>query len=408
MNGKNKIGIKKIINDNVKDAVFSALELINAEKLMTKEGMTIVLKPNVLSAKPPERAVTTHPNVLRAVIQWVKQFNPFKIYVCDSSGGINPGKTEESLKVSNLLEVSEKEGAECIPFEKSETKIYKVPKPLVLDQFPSSKLIEKSDLIINIPKIKTHGQFVLTCCIKNMFGTMLLANKAQIHARFPKVEDFSAALADIYSVSKPQLTVIDGYLAMEGKGPAMGDVVKMDLIIAGFDPVALDTTVCNIIGIDPKNVMYISKAETKNLGSTNLSEFEILGEKIENVKHKFKLPRKKALSLPIPKFIADYAGKVILKPSIKFDPEKCILCGTCMENCPVEAISIPKVNKIGNTPIWDKKKCITCYCCAELCPEEAIDFKVNIVKNFLYSWIGAGFVLSIIFLAWVIYWIFRT
>lgn len=392
---KTKVSIQKISEDNIKIAVVNALESINAKKLFSRESMKVLLKPNLLIAKPPERAATTHPEVVRAVIQWINQFKPSKIYVCDSSGGRQQGITENCAKVSGIKKVCEEEGADCIPFEKTERKIYDIPNPLEIKQFVSSQLLKDVDLIINLPKIKTHGQCTLTCCIKNMFGTILRIHKAKTHAQFPFLDRFSAVLADIYSVSKPQLTVIDGYLCQEGDGPSKGEVVKLDIILAGFDGIALDTVVSHIIGINPEDVVHIVKASEKNLGTMNLDDIEIIGNSIESVSRAFKIPRTKPISMPLPKWLADYVGKKIFKATVKFDPYKCKLCSTCWENCPVEAIIPPEVMKKGNTPIWNKEKCITCYCCAELCPHEAVDFKVNYIKNAFTSWVGIGFVFLI-------------
>ncbi len=394
MGDRKKISIQKISNDDVKSAVFAALDLINAKKLMIKDGMTILLKPNLLSAKKPELAATTHPKVVRAVIHWVKQFNPAKIYVCDSSGGgFKPKTTENAMKESGLLAVCKEEGdiVECVPFEATEREIYKVENPLELEEFPSSKLLKDADLIVNLPKIKTHGQCTLTCCIKNMFGTILRTNKAKTHAQFPSLDRFTSALADIYSVSNPQLTIIDGYLAMEGNGPGSGDPVKMDLILAGYDGVALDTTVCKITEIPAKDVKYLAYAEKKGLGTTDLSTITYLGEKPENVTRRFKLPGNiNPISAKMPKKLADYISKTVFKAHISFDKDRCILCGTCWENCPVNAITPPEIRKKGNIPVWDKNKCITCFCCAELCPEAAVDAKVNVARNAIFSWFGAA------------------
>lgn len=390
MDEKTTISIQKIKNDDVKEAVFSALELIDAQKLMNKEDMIVLLKPNILGAKPPERAVTTHPEVLRSVIQWVKQFNPKKIVVAESSGGQKIGTTEKAMEASKIKETCDQENVECIPFEKTERKVYHVEDPLVLEHFPSSTLLDEADLIINLPKIKTHGQCTLTCCIKNMFGTLPLVHKPRTHANFPSVGKFGAALVDIYSVSKPQLTVVDGYLCQEGNGPSGGDVVKMDLIMAGFDPVALDSTICKLIGFDIDQVQYIAYGEQKGLGTTSQEDIEILGEALQNVRRDFKPPSSRPVSVPLPKWLADYIGKAIFQAEVKFDPEKCRLCSTCWTNCPVDAIQPPEHMKKGNVPTWDKSKCITCYCCAELCPYEAVEFKINFAKNVLKSWLGVG------------------
>ncbi len=406
MGNKTQVAIQKIQNEDVKTSVFSALELINAKELMQKDNMVVLLKPNILMGKPPERGVNTHPDVVRSVIQWVKQFNPAKIYVCDSAGGAKVGITEKAIIDSGIGIVCEEEGVECLPFEKSERKIYKIEDPLELEEISSSKLIEDADLIINIPKIKTHWQCTLTCCIKNMFGTVLLANKAKTHAQAAVLDRFCSALADIYSVSKPQLTVIDGYICMEGQGPSSGDAVKLDLILAGYDPVALDSVVCKIIGFDPSEVLYLAKAEQKELGSTDLEKVEIIGETIKDVYRKFKRPKLKPISMPLPKWLADYLGKTIFRATVKFNREKCKLCSTCWTNCPVNAITPPEIIKKGNIPIWDKKKCITCFCCVELCPHEAVKFKINYVKNALFSWMGLGCIAFLailtLFFSWIL------
>lgn len=403
---KTKIAIQKIQNDNIETAVFSSLDMIDAKRLMNKENMTIVLKPNILMGKPPERAVTTHPEVVRSVIKWLKQFNPLKIYVCESSGGEKLGVTEKAMKECGIKDVCEQEGVECIPFESTEREIYRVPNPIELKEFPSSKLLKDADLIINLPKIKTHWQCILTCCIKNMFGTILRINKAKTHAQFPRLERFTAALADIYSVSNPQLTIIDGYLCQEGQGPSSGDVVKLDLILAGYDGVALDTVVSKIIDFDPSEILYLEKAVQKNLGTMDMDRIEILGEKIESVYRKFKSPKLRPISMPLPKWLADYVGKTIFKATVKFNRKKCKLCSTCWSNCPANAISPPEEIRKGNIPKWNKKRCITCYCCAELCPHEAVEFKVNFVKNALFSWACLIFLLVLIsiilFLIWIL------
>ncbi|MCF2140035.1 MAG: DUF362 domain-containing protein [Candidatus Lokiarchaeota archaeon] len=386
------ISLQRIREENVESAVFKALEDIHASRLFPKKGMKILIKPNILSGKPPERAVTTHPLVLQAVIRWVKQFSPERIIVCDSSGGRNPGLTEKAMRGSGIKAICEKEEVECFPFEKSPRKTYHVPSPLVLSEFISSSLIDEADLIINLPKIKTHELCTLTCCIKNIFGTVLLGNKAKMHTLFPRVDEFTAALVDIYSVVKPQLTVIDGYYAMEGFGPAAGDVVKWNLILAGYDGLALDRLVCKLTGLDHNQVLYLEHGAKKGIGSLNLEKFIIKGEALEHVYRKFKPPKKLPLGLLklVPRKIHNYAAKILYRSRWQVSPEKCRLCGTCWQNCPVEALTPPNGIEIGkDIPIWDGNACITCYCCTELCPYEAIQFKVPIVRNFLFSKFGA-------------------
>ena len=211
-------------------------------------------------------------------------------------------------------------------------------------------------------------------------------------------------MADIYSVSHPQLTVIDGYYCQEGNGPSAGDVVKLDLILAGFDPVALDTTVCNIIALDPKRVLYIAKAEQKGLGTTNLDQFDFSGEELSSVKHPFKLPKVHMVSVALPKKLMDAIAKKLFKVLINFDPNKCKQCGYVLEKLSRAACLATNRIETGEIPRWNADKCITCYCCAELCPYEAVNFKVNIAKNVFKTWLGWTFVAIIVVLVGFIIW----
>jgi uncharacterized protein (DUF362 family)/ferredoxin len=395
---KTPVAIQRIANDDVESAVFGALDLIGAASIM-REGMTILLKANLLSANPPERAVCTHPAIVTAVIHWLKQFSPARIVLSDSTASISVGSTEKVLKVSGLKETCEREGAEAIPIEKMERTIYTVPDPLVLKSFPSATLIGEADLIINLPKIKTHNLTILTCCIKNMFGTIILGQKPKTHVQFPLVRDFEKALVDIYSVSKPQLTVVDGYLCQEGYGPSAGDIVKLDLVLAGFDGVALDTVVANITGVPVNRLYYLEYAEQKGLGTAKLDGIEVRGESIEAVKHAFKLPKGSTIGyypVPLPRSLARRLGPALMKATITFDPKRCRRCGTCWKNCPVQAITPPASLAEGNVPSWNRNKCITCYCCAETCPYEAVRLNANIAKNFFTTWPGLSCVATLV------------
>src|SRR6056297_1233589 len=366
MGKKDILAIEKIQEDDVQSAVFKVLEQIEASHLM-KEDMKILLKPNLLIPKEPGEAVTTHPKVLEAVIEWLQQYNPQKIFVGDSSGGVKPGYTAKAMEKSGLKEVcANYDNVEALSFSSTSQKVYHVKEPLVLNEFSSTVLLDEVDLIINLPKIKTHSLCLITCSIKNMFGTVIVGNKSKMHAMFPKFDDFSAALADIYSVSKPELTVVDGFYGMEGDGPSAGDPVKMDLIIGGYDGVAIDSLVCDIIGVDPHEIVHLEKAEKKGLGIIDYkSAYRMKGVSIDSITRKFKLPSTTGMSIPVPPKLAKWASKYIFRPTISFDVEKCTLCGTCWRDCPPNALSPPEnMDPSTQTPNWDKSKCINCYCCS--------------------------------------------
>ncbi len=406
MEMKKVLSLHKIVHEDVQSAVNRVFQDLDAASLF-HEGMVVLLKPNLLGPFPVERAATTHPEVVRSVIRYVKQFHPKQIIVGDSSGGKSPDHTLKALKTSGILRVCEEEGVKALPLEKTERYIYPVPHPLVLKEIASTVLLKDVDIIINLPKIKTHELTYLTCAIKNMFGTVLLVNKAQIHAKFPSMFDFNAALADVYSVSQPQVTIVDGYYAQEGKGPSAGDVVKFNTIVGGFDGVAIDTLVSRLIGLDPQKVIYLEKCVEKGVGSMDLTQYTILGDPIEDIFRQFKIKKRFWINLPIPKAWMKKLADRVFQPTIRIDPKKCKICSTCWENCPVDALSPPENRKIGvDVPKWDSKKCIACYCCAELCPHKAIEFNVKFVRNIVTSpffLIAAFCVLGII--GGLIYWL---
>ncbi len=398
---QSSIAIERVVNEQVEAAVFRALDGIQAERLMYKKGLVVLIKPNLLMAKPPEQAATTHPAVLKGVIQWVARFEPERIYVADSSNGIRPGKTRKAMKVSGIEAVCEALGAIAVPFEERPRHSYVVQSPLVLEEVISSTLLKEADVVINVPKIKTHGQCVLTCCIKNMFGTVILGNKSKLHARFPHIEAFSSALADIYSVARPQLTVIDGYVCQEGRGPSSGDVVKLDLIIAGYDPVALDTVVCKIVGLDPSRVIHIVKASHKGLGTMDLTKIHFTGQAIESVRRPFRIPFTPSVPFRVPRPLSEYVATVLFRATVSFDKKACVRCGTCWQNCPTGAITAPR-DKVDTVPQWRRSACITCYCCAETCPHDAVKFRIPIVKNLARSWVGLLLLGCGVATAWII------
>ena len=91
---------------------------------------------------------------------------------------------------------------------------------------------------------------------------------------------------------------------------------------------------------------------------------------------------------------------MIFRATVTFNKENCVLCGTCWQNCPTEAISPPAQMRKGIVPTWHKPQCITCYCCAETCPQDAVDFRIKILKNLFASWVGPGFVAFLVLLIW--------
>lgn len=342
----------------IKPALDKLLELIGFVGPDSK-GITLV-NPNLLSARGPERAITTHPHLVRAVADKFVNGSS-KVYVGDSPGGADRG-VKRVWKNTGLLDAMQGSGADLYSFEGN---------PVVQVQhngreFRINELARKADFVVGVSKLKTHVLTLMTGALKNCFGFVPGFRKAIYHKEYPKPYQFSEMLTDLYAASKPDLFIMDAILAMEGDGPSSGRPRKLNLLLASTDAVALDTVAATIIGFNPRKIDYLKIASDWNIGNTDLNRIEIVGEPLAKCKvDDFKLPSNTKLKL-IPDILVKLISPYVwAHPAI--DYEACINCDICMDNCPMHAIS-----EEGDRLVYDYSKCIDCMCCHELCPNEAI------------------------------------
>jgi len=236
------------VAEDVRRAVKSALGMLGGMASFVKPGQKVLIKPNLLSAKKPEEAITTHPAVLEAVISLVKEAGGVP-EVGDSPGG-KISDLQTYWETTGTAEACRRQGAELVGFEKSgvyEKKVgnrkYYIARP-VLD----------ADVVINIPKLKTHSLTVLTCAVKNMFGAVPGIRKSMHHREAPKPREFSALVTDIYSLARPNLNIVDAVIGMDGAGPSAGEPKQLGFVMAGADGVAVDAAATHLLGLDPFKV----------------------------------------------------------------------------------------------------------------------------------------------------------
>ena len=353
--------------DKVFDSVKRAVDLLGGVEAFVKPGAKVLVKPNLLSARLPEEAVDTHPEVVRAVVRLVKSAGATAL-VGDSPGGYG-ANIEEIFDKSGMRKVAEEEGVELVKFAKSK----------FVDGIPFTRYLFDCDSIISVPKFKTHGITVLTAAIKNMYGTVTGLYKAECHSKAPREEDFAKVIAKIYSIAKPYLTILDGITAMEGDGPSAGKPRDLGLIMAGADAVAVDACLARIVGLEPFDVLVTKEASVMGLGEADPGKIEMAGDDINDLIVKdFKLPQTAAFKL-IPKSLTNaVAGLIKFKPSI--DINICTRCNLCKITCPVSAIEIEK-----DLCRIDYKKCVRCLCCHEVCPYKAISIKRNMLTKLVWG-----------------------
>ena len=357
-------------------AVRQSFELIGGLESIIGAGQRVMLKVNILNADRPEKAVTTHPVLLRSVIRCVKEVGGKP--VVGEASGIAYKDMEEAWRASRLKRAAQEEGAEVINFQK----VQKVenPKNKRVPTLHIAKEVLSSDAVISLPKLKTHNFTLFTGAIKNLYGCIPGFRKKELHHLAPRPQEFAELMVDIFSAIKPKLAVMDGIVGMEGDGPAAGSPRQIGVILASQDLVALDAAASYIIGYDPLDVDITRVAAQRGLGKANIDEIEVRGTPLDEVKiDDYKLASSINVLLkkvPGPVLsILRFLAPLLLKVEPLVDPLKCTACGVCLEHCPTGAM-----NMGSDHPIIDAKECIKCFCCQEFCLERAVRIR--------YSWLA--------------------
>ncbi len=372
---RTKVSIVKCVDYDirrVKEALREALSLIGGLEGLIGKGDRVLVKPNMLSARRPEEGVTTHPAIVRGIVELVREAG------AEALIGDSPGGTKRDLNhfwdVCGYKEVSEVTGAPLVSLEREPREV-EVPGGVIYKTLHLSRTVLEVDVLITVPKLKTHNITLLTGAVKNLLGLIPGLGKMGFHRRCPRPDDFGEAIVDIFSLVKPQLAVMDAVSGMEGNGPVSGKLRDIGVILASPDSVALDTVAQLIMGLKPFDVPTTRAAAKRGLGTADLRKMELRGEPLEGViVENFILPSN-AVMKSIPKPILNLiARQIMVKPRAETD--KCTGCRCCIENCPVGAISLK-----NNLACVDYKKCILCLCCYELCPEKAMDLKRSLLAR---------------------------
>lgn len=258
------------------EPVFKALDLVDYEAALSGWS-TVLIKVNFITVKTWDTGATTDPMVVEAIIERLKDLK-VKIYVVESDATMT--NADKAYEATGMREMVQRNGVEFLNLRhvKDRVKI-EVPDSETLGSVTVPRIVTES-AIISAAKLKTHMSTKVTLGMKNMFGLLPDKFKGKYH-----MQSISKVVVDVNTVLKSSLTVIDGFVAMEGRGPSDGKPVKMDLIIAGKDPVATDATASRIMGFDPHEISHIRRAHEKGLG--NIGDIEIVGEKLENVTRTF-------------------------------------------------------------------------------------------------------------------------
>lgn len=367
--------------DMARDALTRLLEPLGNLDFVNK-GMRIVIKANLVSAMAPTEAATTHPVLLAALCDMLKERGA-TVTVGDSPGGLyNSAFVGRVYNATGMREL-EAHGAR-LNEDFSELSA-EFPEGKVLHSFTYTGYLKNADLIINFCKLKSHGMMGMSCAAKNMFGTVPGVIKPEYHFRFPKYEDFADMIVDLDEYFHPVLSIADAVVGMEGNGPTAGTPCKMGFLLASHSPHTLDMVAAHLLGFTRAELPILEAAYKRGLVPSSFENIALIGSadglRVENFK---RVVERRSLQFsgdgksPFKKLFSKIVGAILrTRPSLQRDT--CVGCGVCAGICPAKAITV----KNGKARI-DRKKCIRCFCCQEFCPKSAIKVKRTAIASIFH------------------------
>jgi uncharacterized protein (DUF362 family)/Pyruvate/2-oxoacid:ferredoxin oxidoreductase delta subunit len=371
------VGCESYDQGLVDSAVARALSLLGGMEGFVGAGDRVLIKVNLLSASPPEKAVTTHPSIVKAAVKAVQAAGGVPV-IADSPGGpYTKGMLERAYRSSGMTGVAEETGA-LLNFDTGSMQVSN-PGGVLVKRLDLLSVLAEADVVISLPKMKTHTLTKFTGATKVLFGLVPGLTKPAYHLKFRDVDDFCDMLLDILGHVRPVLSIMDGVIGMEGDGPgAHGIPTDSGVILASGDSISLDVVASTVMGFEPSDTPVIRRAIARGLISGRICDIQLVGDDLAGFCRAYKKPStsgglfQKAFSSHLMRNI--FLNNLAAYPSAN---EMCVGCGICAQNCPAKAITM------AGRARMDLGKCIRCYCCHELCPNRAIDLKKGFFSRVL-------------------------
>jgi uncharacterized protein (DUF362 family)/Pyruvate/2-oxoacid:ferredoxin oxidoreductase delta subunit len=370
----------------IRGKMIEALNLIGLEPRIFA-GKKVVVKPNLLNAAAPEKSVVTHPEFFRAALRVVRDHGGHPV-LCESPS-FQP--LARVMKKAGYDRIAGEEGCEIA--DPRSTGVLFYDGPCRFKRFEISSAVFDADILLNLPKFKTHGLTYITGAVKNLFGLIYGLNKSKWHCKAQSKQEFSDFLLDYYSAllkgfEKPKVFIhlMDAVVGLEGEGPgAAGTPRKIGAVLAGEDAVSVDAVATRVVGLPVKEVLTVTLGEKRGIGTGALERIELLGAGLDAFQIRDYVPSKAGSGHPVDRWPLNtkvFRDLLVEKPVPS--KERCTLCYQCKAICPGGAIGESK----GETgvPSYDYDKCIRCYCCMEICPEAAIRLKRGKLQWLVGKW----------------------
>lgn len=357
--------------ETVRRALKEAMELLNPISYYVKRGDKVLLKPNMLSAKEPSRAVTTHPEIITAVGELVLDCGG-ELIIGDSPAG-QPKDLEKYWTKTGFTEAAKRLGVEMVSFEDYGVRSFPAPEGYV----SISEVALNADVIINLPKLKTHLLTRMTGAVKNMFGTVPGYRKSYMHSLAPDPLPFSRFVVSVFSQVIPTLNIMDAVVGLEGNGPSSGRPKEIGAILVSEGAFEMDSIAAQIVGEDLQHLPVFQAAVETGLWQWDASDTMVLGESFSQfIPAEFKAPDVSKIERIPPILKRNLKRLIWIRP--RSNPKLCTACELCIDNCPESCMTL-----VNDSPQIDYNKCIKCGCCDEICPENAIYQEMSLLAKLL-------------------------
>ncbi len=349
-------------------------------------GKRVLIKPNLVLAKKPEQAATTHPVMVSALASLLFDAGAESVTLADSPGG-----PFSAAALAHVYRICGMDGVDPRVKRNDDFSFRTVQTNGVkLKTFHMISAALDADVIVDVCKFKSHALTGMSCAVKNLFGLIPGLEKFEMHSAFPELADFSEMLADLCETvlnEKPFLAVCDGILSMEGNGPTHGTPVETGFLLCSRDPFALDVVAEHMMERDGQ-ILTLNAAAERGLVPRNWREIALIDENGKPVPEPPTFP----LTLPdadaghflrsLPDFMGGRFAR-LFQPRPKIQADKCVGCGRCAESCPRHTVEMVTKGKKKRAKIHPDK-CIRCWCCQELCPIGAVGVRQNFLIKLLH------------------------